>query len=224
MKIHHEIIQGTPEWFAIRAGRITASEIGPFVCGSGKVADKAKAKLIYKKMAELAGEFEDVFPNDAMKRGTALEPIARREYARITGHEVEEIGFISHESQPLGCSPDGLIGSEGGLEIKCPSASTHISWLLEGGLPDEHKWQVHMSMVLSERRWWSFFSFSPRVTQWTKTREAWVCDEWEPGPLPPLHAVVTWDRFTDDLKAGLEDLCGMYADIKGRMARILATS
>lgn len=224
MKIHTDIEQYSPEWWAVRNGRITASEVGPFILNSGKVADGAKLKLVCKKIGELAGEIEEVFPNDAMKRGTALEPIAREEYARIYGVEVKEVGFISDDDLPLGCSPDGLIYSGEsllhGLEIKCPSASTQVRWLLEGGLPEEHKFQVHMSMAMAGANTWDFFAFCPRVTSWIKTREAWTAEEWEDGNIPALHVRVTRDRFTDDLMAGLKDICGLYADTKARMAQL----
>jgi hypothetical protein len=224
MKIHTEIQQYSPEWYAIRAGVITASEVGPFILNSGKVADGARLKLVCKKIAELAGEVEEVFPNDAMKRGTAVEPLAREEYARIFGVEVKDVGFISCDHDPLGCSPDGLIYSGEtlvrGLEIKGPSASTQVRWLLEGGLPEEHKFQVHMSMAMAEVNEWDFWSFCPKVTEWIKTREAWTVAAWEPGNIPPLHVRVRRDKFTDELMKGLHDICGLYADTKAKMAQL----
>ena len=223
MKIH-TFDQYTPEWWAARNGRITASEIGAFVVNSGKVAETARLKLVCKKIAELAGEREEIFPNDAMKRGTAVEPIAREEYSRIFGVEVKEVGFISCDHDPLGCSPDGLIYSGEtlvrGVEIKGPSASTHVRWLLEGVLPEEHKIQVHMSMGIAEVNDWDFWSFCPKVTEWIKTREAWTVAEWEHGNIPPLHVRVVRDRFTDDLMKGLHDLCLLYGETKARMAQL----
>lgn len=220
----HTFDQYSPEWWATRTGVITASELGPFILNSGKVAETARLKLICKKIGELAGEVEENFPNDAMKRGTALEPIARQEYARIHGVEVSEVGFISHDLLPLGCSPDGLIYQDGilshGLEIKCPSASTHVRWLLDGELPEDHKFQVHMSMALADVDFYDFWSFCPRVTEWTKTRDGWTVEEWEEGNIPPLHVRVHRSRFTDELMTGLKDLCTTYAEVKEQMAKI----
>lgn len=220
----HTFEQYSPEWWEARAGVITASEVGPFIVNSGKVAETARMKLICKKVGELAGEVDEVFPNDAMKRGTALEPIAREQYSKLHGIDVTEVGFIAHDIHPLGCSPDGLVYAGDtllhGLEIKCPSAATHIGWLLEGELPECHKFQVHMSMALADVMYWDFFSFCPRVTQWTKTREAWTVDEWEEGNIPPLHVRVHRSKFTDDLLKGLTDLCGQYAGVKVQMAQL----
>jgi hypothetical protein len=220
----HTFDQYTPEWWAARNGRITASEVGPFLLNTGKVAETARLKLICKKIGELAGELEENFPNDAMKRGTALEPIAREEYARLLGVEVVEVGFIAHDNLPLGCSPDGLIYDgqtiRHGVEIKGPSAATQVKWLLEGGLPEEHKFQVHMSMGLANVDRWDFFSFCPRVTEWIKTREAWTVAEWEHGNIPPLHVEVRRSTFTDQLEMSLRDLCKQYAEVKSRMAQL----
>lgn len=225
MKIHENIIQHSPEWYAIRGDKITASEIGPFVIGTDKKSQKARLTLICKKIAALAGEIEECFPTNDMKRGTALEPIARAEYARMMGVEVKEAGFISHDSLPLGASPDGLIYRstttlEHGAEIKGLAPHNHVRYLLEGGLPDEFKFQVHMSMAIAEVDRWDFFAFCPRVTEWIKTRDAWTVAAWEPGNIPPLHVVVRRERFTDELMAGLQDLCGLYADTKARMAQL----
>jgi putative phage-type endonuclease len=219
----HTFDQYSPEWWAARKGVITASEVGAFVVNSGKVAEKARTKLLCKKLGEHAGQFEEVFPNDAMKRGTALEPFARKAYADLMGYEVTEVGFISHDHLPLGCSPDGLI-YEGalikhGLEIKCPSAATHISWLMADELPDDYAWQVHMSMILAQADRWDFFAYCPLAT-FQKEREAWTVRDIEEGAIPPFHKIVHRSRFTDDLERGLKKLCEQYADMKQRMARL----
>lgn len=223
MKIY-DFEQYSPEWWAARNGLITASEAGPFMINSGKVADLAVLKLVCKKIAELAGETEEVYPNDAMKRGTALEPIARDEYARILKTEVKQVGFIAHDTLPLGCSPDGLIYAgerlTRGLEIKCPQASTHVRWLLDGGLPDDHKWQVHMSMGITGASEWDFWSFCPKVTRWSKDRAAWTVEEWEENGLPPLHVRVTRSSFTDELMCGLNTICTQMEGVKRQMAQL----
>lgn len=217
----HRFAQYSEDWWRTRTGVITASEVGPFVVNSGAVAAKARRKLIAKKLAELAGEVEEAFPNDAMKRGTALEPFARAEYSRMFSVEVEEVGFVSHDQLKLGCSPDGLV-MDGetivrGLEIKCPSPTTHTLWLLDGDLPEEHKWQVHMSMAIAGADCWDFFSYCPRAS-FIKTRDAWHVDQLEAGSIPPLHVRVHRSAFTEELLRGLSELCIEYSAAKASMA------
>jgi hypothetical protein len=224
MKLHL-CEQRSLEWYAARAGRITASESGPFILNSGKVADTARQKLIDKKLAEWAGEFDEPFVNDAMKRGIALEAVARRQYEIMIGQPVCEVGFASDEAHALGFSPDGFVLSEypeemdetsirlaivGGVELKAPSGSTQIRYLREGVLPEEYKFQVHQSMGLSGAPWWDFYSFCPRVTNWTKTREMWVCEEWEAGKIPSFYIRTYRDAFTEQLLAGLKDISAEY--------------
>jgi hypothetical protein len=237
MKLHM-MPQYSPDWWAIRRGKFTASEIGPFVINAGKVAETARLNLICKKLGELGGDEESGFQTDAMKRGSALEPIARAEYARIMRRPVFEAGFAEHPVQPLGFSPDGLVLKddpdmdpsseemvsllEYGCEIKAPLASTQVKYLLKGGLPDEYKCQVHMSMALAGTPHWDFFSFCPRVLEWAKTRDAWTVLDWEPGDIPPHYVRVYRDAFTAELEQGLYRLCDEYRDTKSRMAAIWA--
>lgn len=223
MKIHDSFPQYSPAWWEARNGRITASEAGAFIVNSGKVAEKARLKLICKKLGERSGHVEETFPNDAMKRGTALEPFAREAYAAMMGVEVKEVGFITHDTLPLGCSPDGLVyadnGSFHGLEIKCPSAAQHISWLLADELPEEYSWQVHSSMILAEAERWDFFSYCPLAT-FQKAREGWTVETIEPGAIPPFHKRVHRSSFTDTLESGLRDLCRQYDDTRMAMSAL----
>jgi putative phage-type endonuclease len=223
MTIHDSFQQYSADWWRVRNGRVTASEAGAFIVNSGKVAEKARLKLICKKLGERAGHIEETFPNDAMKRGTTLEPFAREAYAALRNVEVKEVGFISHDTLPLGCSPDGLIyadnGSFHGLEIKCPSAAQHINWLLADELPEEYSWQVHFSMILAGAEVWDFFSFCPLAT-FQKTREFWTVETIEPGGVPPFFKRVYRSAFTDTLEAGLQDLCRQYEDMKLAMSAL----
>lgn len=224
MKIHL-CEQRTPEWYAARAERFTASESAPFIINSGKVAESARQKLIDKKLAEWAGEFDEPFVNDAMKRGIALESIALTQYQMMLGAPVIGVGFVSDEVHSLGCSPDGIVLSNqlktldeegildemcGGVEIKAPGGSTQVRYLREKVLPEEYKFQVHHTMAILGTQWHDFFSFCPKVTQWTKTRDSWTCDEWEPGKLPIFYIRVFRDAFTEQLLAGLKDLSAEY--------------
>jgi hypothetical protein len=212
--------QGTAEWLSARRGVITASESAPFIHGSGKVAEAARQKYIDRKVAELSGHHEEsAFVNDAMKRGTALESIARLEYERMIDCTVKEIGFVKRENSEVGCSPDGLVydgkALAGGVEIKCPSGATQIRYLREGILPPEYVYQVHHSMAVLDVDWYDFFSFCPLVTRWTKTKEKWDVDDWEPGLIPSFSIRVYRDKFTDTLSEALEDVA---AEIQTQLA------
>lgn len=173
-----------------------------------KTTKSARMSIICEKLGEIAGETKEVWPNDAMKRGTALEPLARKAYMERTGLNVVEVGFVSYNGYPLGFSPDGLIIEDGiirgGQEIKAPQPSTHIKWLLDGGLPDEHKFQVHASLAMSNAPWWDFFSFCPSVTEWNKkdARE-WKVVDWNKGHIPSILIRVFPNEFTAKVKAGL---------------------
>lgn len=109
MKIHKDIIQGTPEWFAIRAGKMTAShaqEIGNM--------GKGLTTYIYEILAEAYSSGEpEKFSNAHTDRGIELEPVARSMFEMEHDCQIEEVGFIEHNDF-VGCSPDGLIGEEGG--------------------------------------------------------------------------------------------------------------
>lgn len=122
-------------------------------------------------------------------------------YEERTGHHVSEVGFITDDKERFGCSPDGLISLDSigpeftdaihhGVEIKCPIPETHMKWLLAGGLPEEHKCQVHGSMAVTGLSRWDFVSYCPG--------------------LPPLIVRVERDEFTDSISAGLITLHAEY--------------
>lgn len=178
---------------------------------------------IDRKIAEWAGvPKENEFQTPSMKRGTALEPIARQQYRQMLGLPCVEVGFVSHDTLPIGCSPDDLVLSEelaegagaeqiaqfviGGCEIKAPDGDTQIRYLREQVLPSDYLYQVHQCMAILETDWWDFFSISPKVTQWTKTRDAWHCDAWEHSKIPAFYVRTHRSKFTDELKSGLVQL------------------
>jgi hypothetical protein len=175
--------------------------------------DKAWKNAIWDKLGELSQDDEPNFPNWPMKRGTELEPQARVAYERHTGLTVTEVGFISHESDGFGVSPDGLVSIDGdeygpsamshGLELKCPVARTMLKWLDAGTLPDEHKLQVHASMAASGLQRWDFFAWHPE--------------------LVPLHVIVERDEFTERVLAGLLKLSDDYSAAKAKLAGWIAT-
>jgi len=120
-------------------------------------ADKYINELIAQR---LTGQLPELFKSDAMERGNELEPQARAYYEFMTGNDVNEVGLILNDVG-AGCSPDGLIGDDGGLEIKCPLGTTHVGYLRAGKLPTTYVQQVQGCMYITGRKWWDFVSFHP---------------------------------------------------------------
>ena len=171
--------------------------------------NKAWRNAIWDKLGELSQDDEPEKETWAMRRGTELEPLARFSYELHTGFEVSEVGFISHNCDGFGVSPDGLIpthcpvGWSHGLELKCPVARTMLKWLDAGTLPDEHKLQVHASMAASGLDRWDFFAWHPE--------------------LVPLHIIVERDEFTEQVLTGLLKLSDDYSAAKAKLAGWIAT-
>lgn len=161
------IVQGSPEWFALRAGKITASRIADVMAnGKGSAESVTRAKYRAQIVAErITGvSQEDGYESDAMRRGTEQEPFARAAYEAEKSLMVDQVAFVVHPEIPnAGCSPDGLVGTDGGCEIKCPNTSTHIRWIIAGEVPAEHQKQMHWCMAVTGAQWWDFVSFDGRV-------------------------------------------------------------
>jgi putative phage-type endonuclease len=159
------VIQGSPEWLAARAGVCTASRFKD-VLATVKVGEASgRRNYRWQLVTErLTGQPCESFHNAAMQWGTDNEPHARKAYEAETGDLVGLSGLILHPSVALvGCSPDGLIGDDGGIEIKCPANSVVHVETLSGGMPSEHRAQVQGAMWVTGRKWWDFVSFDPRM-------------------------------------------------------------
>jgi len=159
------IVQGSPEWHAARLGRVTASRVADVVAKtkSGYGASRANylAELVAERLTGTAGER---FTNAAMAWGTEKEPEARAAYMFATEADVEEVGFVPHHSIAMsGASPDGMVGDQGLVEIKCPNTATHIDTLLGQTVPAKYVTQMHWQMACTGRRWCDFVSYDPRL-------------------------------------------------------------
>jgi putative phage-type endonuclease len=158
------IEQRTPEWLAARCGKWTGSK---FVDVMAKKTTQAYQKLIWSVVAErVSGTAADNVSGYALAWGTEVEPFAREAYELATGNIVEEFGFLQHPEYPFaGASPDGLIGIDGGLELKCPwSSAVHLERFLSG-VPAEYIPQIQGCMWVTGRQWWDFASFDPRMPE-----------------------------------------------------------
>lgn len=165
LTIYDELEQGTEAWLQARAGIVTASTIGQLITAKTvKPAQNDAARGLYATLIaeRITGRVDPVQQNRAMLRGTLLEDEARKEYEKLHG-PVEQIGFGRREypTHTIGASPDGLIGDDGGLEIKSPSQKTHVQTVLSNRIPAYNRAQVQASMYVFGRAWWDFVSYLP---------------------------------------------------------------
>lgn len=159
------IEQGTDEWFAARIGKVTASRVADVIAktktGYSSSRDNYMAQLICERLTNQKGES---FTNAAMQHGTETEPLARAAYEALKDVLVDEVGFIPHPKILMaGASPDGLIGDNGLLEIKCPNTATHIDTLLSETVPGKYNTQMQFQMACTDREWCDFVSFDNRL-------------------------------------------------------------
>jgi len=158
-----EMEQGTQEWLEARLGCPSGSGFSKLITASGTPSSSAES-YINDLIAELiTGESTPFHVTEWMQRGTELEPFARMNYELETDSEVTEVGFCMHDTLRCGVSPDGLIGDDGGIEIKCPKPSTHVKYLRKGTLPSEYKAQVMGCLWITGREWWDFMSYHPQM-------------------------------------------------------------
>jgi hypothetical protein len=158
-----DLIQGSPEWLAARAGSLGASSIADALAktktGWGASRANLKARIATER---LTGKPVETFSNSAMQRGNDLEPQARDFYSFHTGYDVAEVGIVLHPSiKHSHCSPDGLCGDDGMVEIKCCGAARHIELLDEGAVEDRYIKQCFWQMACTGRRWVDLAYFHP---------------------------------------------------------------
>lgn len=160
------MIQGSDEWRAARLGKVTASNIAAVMAeGRSGKPSATRANYIAQLVSErLTGVPYETFSSAAMQHGTETEDQARAVYTMNTGLSVQQVGFIQHpQIAGAGGSPDGLIGTAGGLEIKCPNTATHIATLRGAPVDGGYMKQMQFNMACTGRDWWDFASFDPRL-------------------------------------------------------------
>lgn len=159
-----EVIQGSPEWHAIRLGKVTASRVADVIAKTknGPAASRKNymAELVIER---LTGHVADGYTSAAMQWGTDTEPQARLAYELHRNTDVVQVGFIHHPHiADSGASPDGLVGDDGLVEIKCPQSATHMETLDSGIVPAKYITQMQWQMACTGRGWCDFVSFDPR--------------------------------------------------------------
>lgn len=160
------IEQGSEAWHLLRLGKCTASRVSD-VMAAGKSGEAVTRRnyRIQLVCERLTGQKEESYSNHHMERGVMLEPVARSLYESLNDVFVDEIAFVDHPSIAMaGASPDGLVGSNGLIEIKCPTAANHIETVLSGKSPAKYYHQMQWQMAcMPTRKWVDFISYCPAV-------------------------------------------------------------
>lgn len=199
-----EIIQGTPEWHALRLGKVTASRVADVIAKTKSGPSASRAKYAAELIAErLTGTTAERFTNAAMAWGTEQEPAARKTYEFYRDTDVEQVAFVLHPTiGDSGASPDGLVDVHGLVEIKCPETHTHIETLLGQAVPAKYVTQMQWQMACTGRAWCDFVSYDPRL----------------PEPMRFFCKRVTRD---DSLIAELErEVLAFLNEVRGTVAKL----
>lgn len=184
-----ELQQQTPEWFAARCGVPSASNFDKIVTTKGEPSKQAQKYLWQLAGERVTGKQEESFTSGHMQRGIELEAEARQFYELVSDVVVQTVGICyPNENKKYSCSPDGLVGEDGGLEIKCPSMAVHVGYLIEGVLPTEYFQQVQGNLLVTGRKWWDFVSYYP-------------------GLKPLMLRVYRDEEFIKKLDLALENFC-----------------
>ena len=193
------IEQGSPEWYAARTGIPTASNFDKLITSSGDPS-KQRQKYLYQLAGErITGVAEETYKNGTMQRGSELEKSARELYELVNDVPVVQVGICyADKDKKFSCSPDGLIGDDGVIEIKCPLISTHVSYLLEQKLPTDYFQQVQGGLYIAGREWCDFVSFYP-------------------GLKPLIVRVKRDEKFIEKLSEALDAFCDELGKVTERI-------
>lgn len=157
--------QRSDEWFKARLGKVTASRVADLMARTKTGYSASRANYMAELICErLTGSQAERFSSAAMQWGTDCEPHAKAAYAFLHDALVDDVGFVPHPSIPdFGASPDGMVGADGLIEIKCPNTATHIDTLLGDGIDGKYITQMQVQMACTGRQWCDFVSFDPRL-------------------------------------------------------------
>jgi putative phage-type endonuclease len=203
-----DVEQGTEEWLAARAGKLTASKISDVMArGRNGSPSKTREKYLGEIVSErLTGQPSRMsFKSQSMAWGNETEDQARAVYTMTTGNIVQQVGMVIHpECDLFAASPDGLIGDDGGLEIKCPDTHTHIKNLEERRVPPEYVKQIQWNLACTDRAWWDFMSFDPSM----------------PDHMQAM--IVRMERNEDMIEEMLAAAHAFNADVEAKIARLVS--
>jgi len=198
MKIHN-IEQRSPEWYAIRQKKLTASH-AQAIAANGKGLKTYVTKLMQEYYSKAQKEH---FSNKHTERGNDLEDSAAFLYQMETGLEVEKVGFVLYNDY-VGCSPDLFVGQDGMAEIKCPDDKVYFQYLLDGKIDSKYMWQMQMQLLLTERKWCDYINYNPFFSK----------------PII-IKRVIPDINSHDKLKQGFESGIEMIHEIESKMKEIL---
>ena len=202
MKIYRDIEQGSEDWHTLRLCKVTASRVKDVLSkGRGGAVSKTAESYMAELIREaLTGTKKDFFENDAMKWGTETEPQARAMYEVINNLQVEEVAFCELNGY-VGISPDGLVGDDGLLEIKCPATETQIKRAIAKEFngkdySSDYHAQIQMQLWVTGRKWCDFLSFDPRLD----VEAQYLCERVERDEefISNMEEMVS--KFVEDLK------------------------
>lgn len=202
--------QRSEEWFARRLGKVTASRVADVMAKTRSGYGASRKNYMMELLCQrLTGQQQEGFCSAAMQRGTELEPVARSAYEIDTGNMVEECGLVAHPDIPMfGASPDGLVGDDGLLEIKCPNTAQHVEFLRTGVADARYQWQMLAQMACTGRGWCDFVSYDDRL------------------PEPLAYRCVRFERdeariaeMTDEIRQFLAELDALEHEMRARMEK-----
>lgn len=200
-----ECKQGTTEWQMARLGLPTASEFDRLVTPLWKIKDGDGPQThVLEKVAErVMGYAPESVNTFSMGQGSLLEHEAIPLLEGVYDLKVDKVGFCTTDDGRIGCSPDGLIGDEGGIEVKAPEAHTHLKYLLGGVVPKDYVAQVQGCLYVTGRKWWKFMSYNRHFPP--------LVVHVEPDPAAQSAIKVALERFLREYDAAYEKLQAMLA-------------
>ena len=205
--------QRTDSWFSARLGKVTASRISDVMAKTKSGPSASRKNYLMQLLCErLTGRKEEGFTSAAMQRGTDLEPIARSAYEIDKGVMVQEVGFVPHPAIKMaGASPDGLVGTDGLVEIKCPNTAQHVEFLRTGEIDTCYIYQMHFQMLCTGRAWCDFVSFDDRLPEPLQYK----CQR-----VDLVHSLAV--SIENEIDQFLSELNALEAEMLEKMARVAA--
>jgi hypothetical protein len=201
--------QGSPEWHAARCGIPTASNFDKLVTSAGAPSKQAQSYLYALAAERITGRAVELQPTAAMDEGSRREEESRIVYAMLREVEVVQVGFCVSDDGRWGCSPDGLVGPDGLVELKNTSGKVAVEYLIGGRVPPEYFAQVQGQLLVAGRAWVDFVSYFPGLP---------VLIVRVPRDVAFIAALEkALDQFCKDLDHLCEDLKGPAARISMRM-------